>query len=174
MPNKEYVISKALIENGMIISFVYKKLDGTRKPYTVTVVDKGFGGHLHALSAHESNPHELGGSLGVVSSKRIQEARGLDIPIIQNIKDAGITDGYRTFILQQMDKINVIKWPFPKNIWDVSTPTDIPQTAIEGQKTMDMIEQGDEEAMNQPDDIIIQKIKQRLQQDFIEGEDNEN
>tara|TARA_R100000152_G_C6735583_1_gene159797 strand:+ start:40 stop:564 length:525 start_codon:yes stop_codon:yes gene_type:complete len=174
MADKNYVISKALIEDGMIIQFLYKKVNGQRKSYTVTVVDKGFDGKMHALSASEINPGQLGPSLGVMSSKRMKEARGLDIPVIQNIQNAGITQGYRTFILQNMDKISVIKWPFPANVWDVSTPVDIPKTAIEGQKTMDLIQTGNEEAMNQPDDIIVQKIKQKLQQDFIEGENNED
>ncbi len=174
MAIKDYVISKALIENGMIIQFLYKKVNGQRKSYTVTVLDKGFDGKMHALNANQMNPGQLGPQLGVVSSKRMKEARGLDIPVIQNIKDSGITEGYRTFILQNMDKIAVLKWPFSPNIWDVSTPVDIPKTAVEGQKTMDLIETGNEEAMNQPDDVIVQKIKQKLQQDFIEGEVDEN
>ena len=73
-----------------------------------------------------------------------------------------------------MDKVSVIKWPFSKNIWDVTTPLDIPKSAIEGQKTMDMIQSGEESAMDQPDDVIVQKIKQKLQEDFGEAADDEN
>jgi len=173
MAQNQYVISKALLENGMIITFEYKKKDGTRSNYQTIIVDKSFDHKMHALSTKETSPNSIGGSLGVISSKRIKESRGLDIPIIQNMESAG-TAGYRTFILSKMDKVEVIKWPFPKNIWDVSTPTDIPKTAIEGQKTMDMIESGNEEAMNQPDDVIVQKIKERLQRDFGEGADGED
>ena len=172
-PRQTYVISKALLENGMIIDFEYRRKDGNRRSYTVIVVDKGFDHKMHAISAAEVSPQQLGSSLGVASSKRMKEARGLDIPVIQNIESAG-TQGYRTFILQNVEKVEVHKYPFPKNIWDVQESIDIPKTAIEGQKTMDMIESGNEEAMNQPDDVIVQKIKQKLQQDFIEGEDNEN
>ena len=169
----KYVISKALVENGMIIDFEYRKKDGNRKSYTVIVVDKGFDHKMHAITAAEVNPHSLGPQLGVASSKRMKEARGLDIPVIQNIESAG-NEGYRTFILQNIEKVEVHKWPFPKSIWDVQESIDIPKTAIEGQKTMDMIEHGNEEAMDQPDDVIVQRIKQKLQQDFVEGDDNEN
>ena len=174
MAETSYVISKALVENGMIISFEYRKQSGERKPYTVIVVDKGFDDKMHALSTTEISPHSLGGSLGVISSKRMKEARGLDIPLIQNMLESGITTGYRTFILQNIDKVFVIKWPFDKNIWDVTTPLDIPKSAIDAQKDIDYAETGNEAALQQPDDIIVQQLKQKLQQNFTEGEDNEN
>ena len=174
MAETSYVISKALVENGMIISFEYKKQNGERKPYTVIVVDKGFDDKLHALSTTEISPDSLGGSMGVMSSKRMKEARGLDIPLIQNMLESGITTGYRTFILQNIDKVSVIKWPFNKNMWDVSTPIDIPKSVIDAQKDIDYAETGNEEALHQTDDVIVQQLKQKLQQNFTEGEDNED
>tara|TARA_R100000008_G_C3569565_1_gene161210 strand:+ start:902 stop:1408 length:507 start_codon:yes stop_codon:yes gene_type:complete len=162
---EKYTLAKASIENGMIISFNYKKKDGTRKQYTVIVIDSSYNGKLHALHAGIVSPGELGPSLGVMSSNRIKRARGLDIPVIQNIESAPQEEGYRTFILQNINKVEVVKYPFPKSIWDVSSELHIPTEAIKGQKALNVLEHG-EGAEQVEDDVIVQQIKEKLQQEF--------
>tara|TARA_R100001082_G_scaffold102369_1_gene72419 strand:+ start:20 stop:523 length:504 start_codon:yes stop_codon:yes gene_type:complete len=162
---EKYTLAKASIENGMVVSFNYKKKNGTRNEYTVIVLDKNYNGKLHALHAGIVSAGNLGSSLGVKSSNRIKRARGLDIPVIQNIESAAQDDGYRTFILQNINKVEVIKWPFPKNIWDVSSELHIPTEAVDGQRALNVLEHG-EVAEEMEDDVIVQQIKDKLQDEF--------
>ena len=99
---KEHVLNKNYIEAGMIIRFNYIKVNGQEKEYTVVVVDKNHQGKMHAISTNEVNPSSLA-SLGIVTSQRLQRARGIDIPIIQNMESAGY-GGYRTFIVGKIGK----------------------------------------------------------------------
>ena len=168
---KEYVLNKNYIEDGMIIKFSYKKVNGQKKDYYVTVVDKSHDGKMHAINAYEVSPSSLAG-LGIKTSQRLKRARGLDIPIIENMDRAG-TQGYRTFIVGNMNDVVVLEYPFPKPQVDATKELDIPKKAVEGQKTIEAAQAGDpvdesieQEVRSTPDDVIIQKIKQKLKDDF--------
>ena len=58
---KEYVLNKNYIEDGMIIKFSYKKVNGQKKDYYVTVVDKSHDGKMHSINAYEVRPSSLAG-----------------------------------------------------------------------------------------------------------------
>lgn len=168
---KEYVLNKNYIENGMIIKFSYKKVSGEKKDYMVIVVDRNHDGKMHAINAYEVSPSSLAG-LGIKTSERLKRARNLDIPIIENMDQAG-TQAYRTFLVGNINDVVVVEWPFPKPQIDATKEIDIPKKAIEGQKTIEVAQAGDptdesieQEVRSQPDDVIVQKIKQKLKDDF--------
>ena len=168
---KEHVLNKNYIESGMIIKFSYKKVNGQKKDYMVIVVDKNHDGKMHAINAHEVSPGSLAG-LGVKTSERLKRARNIDLPIIENMDRAG-TQGYRTFIVGNINDVIAIEWPFPKPQVDATKELDIPKKAIEGQKTIEAVQAGDpvdesieQEVRQQSDDVIVQKIKQKLKDDF--------
>lgn len=168
---KEHVLNINYIEPGMIIKFNYKKVNGQKKDYYVIVIDKNFDGKMHALNAHEVSPSSLAG-LGIITSDRLKRARGIDIPVIENMDRAGYS-GYRTFIVANMNDVVAVEYPFPKPQIDATKELEIPKKAIEGQKTIETIKSGDpvdesieQEVRQQPDDVIVQKIKQKLKDDF--------
>ena len=168
---KEHVLNKNYIEDGMIIKFSYKKVNGQKKDYMVIVVDKNHDGKMHAINAHEVNPGSLA-QLGVKTSERLKRARNIDLPIIENMDQAG-TQGYRTFIVGNINDVIAVEWPFPKPQVDATKELDIPKKAIEGQKTIEAVQAGnpvdesiEQEVRSQPDDVIVQKIKQKLKDDF--------
>jgi len=110
--------------------------------------------------------------LGVKTSERLKRARNIDLPIIENMDRAG-TQGYRTFIVGNINDVIAIEWPFPKPQVDATKELDIPKKAIEGQKTIEAVQAGDpvdesieQEVRQQSDDVIVQKIKQKLKDDF--------
>ncbi len=167
---KEHVLNINYVEPGMIIKFKYKKVNGQKKDYFVIVIDKNFDGKMHAINAHEVPPGSLAG-LGIKTSDRLKRARGIDIPIIENMERAGHS-GYRTFVVANMNEVVVLEWPFPKPQVDATKEIDIPKKAIEGQKTIETIqadpvdESVEQEVRQQSDDVIVQKIKQKLKDDF--------
>ncbi len=176
---KEHTLAKAYIEDGMIVKFTYKKVNGQEREYTVIVVDKNHNGKLHGLNAQEVSPSSLAG-LGLVTSKRMKEARGLDIPIVQNMDQAG-TDGYRTFIFGNIQRCVVLEWPFPAQQVQAAEELEIPKKAIEGMKTIEVAQAGDpvdetieQEVRGTPDDVIVQKIKRKFQEKFGEEKRDEN
>ncbi len=167
----EYALNRNYIEDGMVIKFNYKKVNGQKKDYMVIVVDRNHNGKMHAINAYEVNPGSLAG-LGVKTSERLKRARNLDIPIIENVDRAG-TQGYRTFIVGNMNDVVVVEWPFPKPQVDATKELDIPKKAIEGQKTIEAVQAGatfdeeiEQEVRGQSDDVIVQRIKQKLKDDF--------
>tara|TARA_R100000234_G_scaffold115976_2_gene92492 strand:+ start:11795 stop:12334 length:540 start_codon:yes stop_codon:yes gene_type:complete len=168
---EEYVLNVNYIEPGMIIKFNYKKVNGQKKNYFVVVVDKNHNGKMHAINAHEVSIEQLA-QLGVKTSERLKRARNLDIPIIENMDRAG-TEGYRTFLVGNINDVMVLKYPFPQQQIDATKELDIPKSAIEGQKTIEAVEAGgpmdeaiEQEVRSQPDDVIVQKIKQKLKEKF--------
>ena len=168
---KEYVLNVNYIEPGMIIKCKYKKVNGQKKDYMVIVVDKNHDGKMHAINAYDVSPDSLAG-LGIKTSERLKKARRLDIPIIENMEQAG-TQGYRTFLVGNINDVFVVHWPFPKHQIDAAKEIDIPKRAIEGQKTIEAIEgggaideQAEQEARSQPDDVIVQKIKRQMKDKF--------
>ncbi len=168
---KEHVLNKNYIEDGMIIKFSYKKVNGQKKDYMVIVVDKNHDGKMHAINAHEVSPGSLA-QLGVKTSERLKRARNIDLPIIENMDRAG-TQGYRTFIIGNINDVIAVEWPFPKPQVDATKELEIPKKAIEGQKTIEAVQAGnpvdesiEQEVRSQPDDVIVQKIKQKLKDDF--------
>ena len=168
---KELVLNINYIEPGMIIKFNYKKVNGQKKDYYVIVIDKNYDGKMHALNAYEVNPGSLA-NLGIKTSDRLKRARGIDIPIIENIEQSGHR-GYRTFIVANMNDVVALEYPFPKPQIDATKELDIPKKAIEGMKTIETAQAGDpvdesveQEVRQQPDDVIVQKIKDKLRDDF--------
>ena len=168
---KEYVLNRNYIEPGMIIKFNYKKVNGQKKDYYVIVVDKNHDGKMHAINAYEVDPGSLV-SMGVTISERIKRARNLEIPIIQNVDRIG-TQGYRTFIVGNINDVFVLDYPFPKQAMTPEEAVDIPKRAIEGQKTIEAVEAGaamdetiEQEVRSQPDDVIVQKIKKQMKDKF--------
>jgi len=168
---KEHVLNINYVEPGMIIKFKYKKVNGQKKDYYVIVIDKNHDGKMHAINAHEVSPNSLAG-YGIKTSDRLKRARGIDIPIIENIEQVGY-QGYRTFIVSNMNDVVVVEYPFPKPQIDATKELDIPKKAIEGQKTIETIQAGnpvdesiEQEVRGQEDDVIVQKIKKKLKEDF--------
>lgn len=168
---EEYVLNINYIEPGMIIKFNYKKVNGQKKQYFVVVIDKNHDGKMHAINANEVPVQQLA-QLGVKTSERLKKARNLDIPIIENMDQAG-TQGYRTFLVGNINDVNVLKWPFPQQQVDATKEIDIPKSAIEGQKTIEAVQAGgpvdesiEQEVRSQPDDVIVQKIKEKLKDKF--------
>ena len=177
---KEHVLNKNYIESGMILKFNYTKVSGEKKEYTVIVVDKNHQGKMHAINAEQVSPSSLAG-MGIVTSQRLQRARGINIPIIQNMESAGF-NGYRTFIVGNIGKCVVLEWPFPAQQIQAAEELDIPKSSIEAMETFEVIknvtdvedESQEQEIRQQNDDVIVRQLKQKLQDKFIEGKQDEN
>tara|TARA_R100000458_G_scaffold59684_1_gene71140 strand:- start:1405 stop:1935 length:531 start_codon:yes stop_codon:yes gene_type:complete len=168
---KEHVLNVNYIEAGMIIRFNYKKVNGQKRDYMVVVVDKNHDGKMHAINAREVSPEQLAQG-GVKISERLKRARNIEIPIIENMEHAP-TQGYRTFIVGNINDVFAIEWPFPKPQIDATKDLDIPKSAIEGQKTIEAVkaggavdEQVEQEVRATNDDVIVQKIKEQMKDKF--------
>jgi hypothetical protein len=126
------VITKNLLEKGMIIQSRYKNLAGKSKDYMFVVLNKSFEGKVHLLSLNEMSPVQLNNLARKTGVRWIPkyEKRGLDFEKLimkesssrfyhKNLAkgmDRDFNNSYRTFFADKLTGVKLVDYLFDEDI----------------------------------------------------------
>tara|TARA_R110000822_G_scaffold158483_4_gene298018 strand:- start:111 stop:560 length:450 start_codon:yes stop_codon:yes gene_type:complete len=126
------IISKGVLEKGMIIQGRYKNLAGKTKEYMFVVLNKSFKGKVHLLSLNDMSPTQLNNLARSTGVRWIPkyEKRGLDFEklIMKESSsrfyhkklakgmDKDFNNSYRTFFAKKLTGVKLVDYLFDEDI----------------------------------------------------------
>jgi hypothetical protein len=126
------LISKRMLEKGMIVQARYKNLDKKTKEYMFVVLNRGYQGKVHLLSLNDMSPAQLNNLARMTGVRWIPkfDKRGLDFEklVINESSnrfyhrklakgmDKDYNNSYRTFFEKQLTGLKLIDYLFDEDI----------------------------------------------------------